>query len=72
MAKLLQNWYLDHIVVPAADRYGLTDQYAYISPSIDRFPLGPEQVKLGYQSGFSSAVHYPLLAGLMGVLVLKK
>ncbi|RPH87850.1 MAG: bifunctional demethylmenaquinone methyltransferase/2-methoxy-6-polyprenyl-1,4-benzoquinol methylase, partial [Chroococcales cyanobacterium metabat2.561] len=41
-------------------------------PSIDRFPQGREQVKLGYQSGFSSAVHYPLLAGLMGVLVLKK
>lgn len=72
MAKLLQNWYLDHIVVPAADRYGLTDQYAYISPSIDRFPQGREQVKLGYRSGFSGAVHYPLLAGLMGVLVLKK
>jgi demethylmenaquinone methyltransferase/2-methoxy-6-polyprenyl-1,4-benzoquinol methylase len=72
MAKLLQNWYLDHIVVPAAERYGLTDQYAYISPSIDRFPQGREQVKLGYRSGFSGAVHYPLLAGLMGVLVLKK
>jgi demethylmenaquinone methyltransferase/2-methoxy-6-polyprenyl-1,4-benzoquinol methylase len=72
IAKLFQNWYLDHIVVPTADRYGLTDQYAYISPSIDRFPQGREQVKLGYQAGFSDAVHYPLLAGLMGVLVLKK
>jgi demethylmenaquinone methyltransferase/2-methoxy-6-polyprenyl-1,4-benzoquinol methylase len=70
--KLFQNWYLDRIVVPAAERYGLTDQYAYISPSIDRFPQGQEQVKLGYRSGFSDAVHYPLLAGLMGVLVLKK
>jgi demethylphylloquinol methyltransferase len=70
--KLFQNWYLDRIVVPTAERYGLTDQYAYISPSIDRFPQGQEQVKLGYQSGFSHAIHYPLLAGLMGVLVLKK
>lgn len=72
IAKLFQNWYLDRIVVPTAERYGLTDQYAYISPSIDRFPQGQEQVKLGYQAGFARAVHYPLLAGLMGVLVLKK
>jgi demethylmenaquinone methyltransferase/2-methoxy-6-polyprenyl-1,4-benzoquinol methylase len=50
----------------------LTEEYAYISPSLDRFPTGKEQVKLGYQSGFSEATHYPIAGGLMGVLVLKK
>jgi demethylphylloquinol methyltransferase len=72
IARLFSRWYLETIVVPTADRYGLTDEYAYISPSIDRFPTGPEQVQLGYEAGFRSAIHYPIAGGIMGVLVLQK
>lgn len=69
LAEQFQRWYLDALVVPAAQQMGLTDEYAYIGPSIDRFPAGPEQVALAHQAGFNQAVHYPIAGGLMGVLV---
>jgi demethylphylloquinol methyltransferase len=72
LARLFSRWYLETIVVPTAQRYGLTDEYAYIAPSIDRFPTGTEQVQLGYEAGFHSALHYPIAGGIMGVLVLQK
>ena len=64
-----QQWYLSHIVVPTAERCGLSEEYAYIGPSVDRFPPGAEQVTLAKASGFTRAVHYPIAGGLMGVLV---
>ena len=64
-----QQWYLDVVVVPAAERLGLSEEYAYISPSVDRFPLGPQQVDLALAAGFGRAVHYPIAGGMMGVLV---
>ncbi|NJM98118.1 MAG: bifunctional demethylmenaquinone methyltransferase/2-methoxy-6-polyprenyl-1,4-benzoquinol methylase UbiE [Phormidesmis sp. RL_2_1] len=64
-----QRWYLNAIVVPTAERFELSEEYAYISPSVDRFPLGTEQVALAQASGFSQAVHYPIAGGMMGVLV---
>ncbi|MEM9164103.1 MAG: bifunctional demethylmenaquinone methyltransferase/2-methoxy-6-polyprenyl-1,4-benzoquinol methylase UbiE [Cyanobacteria bacterium P01_F01_bin.4] len=67
-----QQWYLDAVVVPAANRCGLTEEYAYIGPSVDRFPQGPEQIDLACRAGFTQAVHYPLMGGLMGVLVATK
>jgi len=67
-----QQWYLDNIVVPTAKNLGLTEEYAYISPSLDRFPSGVEQVKLARAAGFSQVTHYPISAGLMGVLVVTK
>ncbi len=70
--KQFQAWYLDNIVVPTAERCGLTAEYAYISPSLDRFPVGKEQVDLGLEAGFARAVHYPILGGLMGILVLSR
>ena len=72
LAQHFQQWYLNTIVIPAANRCGLTEEYAYIGPSVDRFPLGPEQVSLAHQAGFSQAVHYPLMGGMMGVLVAGK
>lgn len=68
----LQRWYLDRIVVPTAAQLDLEAEYAYLAPSVERFPQGPEQVQLGYEAGFSHAVHYPLMGGMMGVLVLSK
>ena len=65
-------WYLDNRVVPAAERLGFMDEYAYISPSLDRFPIGPEQVNLAKDAGFTKATHYPIAGGTMGVLVITK
>ncbi|MBW4692489.1 MAG: bifunctional demethylmenaquinone methyltransferase/2-methoxy-6-polyprenyl-1,4-benzoquinol methylase UbiE [Lyngbya sp. HA4199-MV5] len=70
--RALQQWYLDAIVVPAAQQFGLTEEYAYIAPSLDRFPTGAEQVTLARQAGFVSATHYPIAGGTMGVLVVMK
>lgn len=64
-----QQWYLGNIVVPTAQRFDLTQEYAYISPSVDRFPAGAEQVALASAAGFARAVHYPIAGGMMGVLV---
>lgn len=68
--RQFQQWYLDRVVVPAAQRHGLTEEYAYIGPSLDRFPIGPEQVQLAKQAGFADAKHYPIAGGTMGVLVI--
>ena len=70
--RSFQQWYLANVVVPGAKRLNMTEEYAYISPSLDRFPTGDEQVKLAQQTGFTSAIHYPLAGGMMGVLVLRK
>nr|WP_051158624.1 bifunctional demethylmenaquinone methyltransferase/2-methoxy-6-polyprenyl-1,4-benzoquinol methylase UbiE [Nodosilinea nodulosa] len=69
LAEQFQRWYLDALVVPAAEQMGLTEEYAYIGPSVDRFPDGPEQVALARRAGFGQAVHYPIAGELMGVLV---
>ncbi len=70
--RSLQQWYLDTLVVPMAAGLGLREEYAYISPSLDRFPSGAEQVVLADQAGFSHAVHYPIAADMMGILVATK
>ncbi|MEL6939190.1 MAG: bifunctional demethylmenaquinone methyltransferase/2-methoxy-6-polyprenyl-1,4-benzoquinol methylase UbiE [Cyanobacteria bacterium J06598_1] len=67
-----QKWYLETIVVPTAERLGMSEEYAYIGPSVDRFPPGSEQVKLAKTAGFAKAVHYPIAGGMMGVLVATK
>lgn len=67
-----QQWYLDNLVVPMAENLGLTEEYAYISPSLERFPTGQEQVKLAKEAGFAGATHYPIASGMMGVLVVTK
>jgi ubiquinone/menaquinone biosynthesis methyltransferase len=70
--RTFQQWYLDTIVVPLADRLGVKEEYAYISPSLDRFPVGKEQVEIAHQVGFISATHYPIANGMMGVLIVSK
>jgi len=69
LIKQFQQWYLNTIVVPTAERLGMSEEYAYIGPSVDRFPLGAEQVALAKAAGFESAKHYPIAGGMMGVLV---
>lgn len=70
--QAFQQWYLGNIVVPTARSMGLTEEYAYINPSVERFPIGTEQVKLADSVGYTQAVHYPLMGGMMGILVLTK
>lgn len=70
--RAFQQWYLETIVVPIAQQLGLTEEYAYISPSLDRFPTGQEQVELARQAGFPDPIHYPIANGMMGVLVMAK
>lgn len=72
LIRSFQQWYLDNLVVPTAKRFGLTAEYAYIAPSLDRFPIGSEQVHLARQAGFADAIHYQIAGGAMGVLVVTK
>jgi demethylphylloquinol methyltransferase len=67
-----QQWYLANIVVPTAEEMGMKEEYAYINPSVERFPTGREQVKLAQAAGFQQTTHYPLMGGMMGILVLRK
>ncbi|MDJ0590996.1 MAG: bifunctional demethylmenaquinone methyltransferase/2-methoxy-6-polyprenyl-1,4-benzoquinol methylase UbiE [Pleurocapsa sp. MO_226.B13] len=70
--QVFQQWYLANVVVPIAEDLGLKQEYAYINPSLERFPTGKEQVKLAQAAGFERATHYPLMGGMMGILVLTK
>lgn len=72
LVQQFQQWYLGAIVVPTAERFGMTEEYAYIAPSLDRFPIRTEQVRLARQAGFAAATHYPIAGGTMGVLVVRK
>lgn len=70
--RAFQQCYLDNLVVPLADYLGVKEEYAYISPSLDRFPIGEEQIELARQVGYATATHYPIANGMMGMLVLSK
>jgi len=72
LMQSFQDFYLDRMVVPLADRFEMTEEYAYIAPSLARFPIGAEQVKLAKTAGFTQATHYAIANGLMGILVLQK
>ncbi len=64
--RSFQQWYLNTVVVPTAQRFGLREEYAYINPSLD------QQVALAKTAGFRQATHYPIAGGMMGVLVVTK
>jgi demethylmenaquinone methyltransferase/2-methoxy-6-polyprenyl-1,4-benzoquinol methylase len=72
LMQIFQDFYLERVVVPLADRFNMTEEYAYIAPSLARFPVGSEQVKLAKAAGFSQATHYAIANGIMGILVLEK
>lgn len=70
--QAFMQWYLDTLVVPVATQFSLAEEYAYIAPSLEKFPQGPQQVHLAKQAGFAQATHYPISGGIMGVLVVSK
>ena len=72
LMQIFQDFYLDRVVVPLADRFKMTDEYAYIAPSLARFPIGSEQVRLAKGAGFVHATHYAIANGMMGILILQK
>ncbi|NJK64301.1 MAG: bifunctional demethylmenaquinone methyltransferase/2-methoxy-6-polyprenyl-1,4-benzoquinol methylase UbiE [Synechococcaceae cyanobacterium SM2_3_1] len=67
-----QELYLERIVVPAAARLGVGDEYEYIYPSLETFPTAAEQLALATTVGFDQSHYYPLTGGLMGILLVQK
>lgn len=67
-----QSWCLNQVVVPLAAQFDLEAEYAYILPSLKRFPQGKQQVEKAQQAHFVNVVHYPIAGGMMGVLVAEK
>jgi demethylmenaquinone methyltransferase/2-methoxy-6-polyprenyl-1,4-benzoquinol methylase len=67
-----QEFYLNNVVVPIASQYDLGDEYAYILPSVRRFPQGRQQEQLGQAIGFRYTYHHPIAGGMMGILLLRK
>ncbi len=70
--RQFQQFYLSNIVVPTAKIYGMEQEYAYIFPSLLRFPQGRAQEQLALSCGFHSATHYAIAGGMMGILLLTK
>lgn len=42
----VQGFFLDNLVVPAAKERGVGPEYEYLRPSIERFPVGRQQVRI--------------------------
>ncbi|KAL0385518.1 UNVERIFIED_CONTAM: 2-phytyl-1,4-beta-naphthoquinone methyltransferase, chloroplastic [Sesamum radiatum] len=72
ITSTLQDWMIDHLVVPVASWYGLTSEYRYLKNSIKEYLTGAELEKLALEAGFSEAKHYEIAGGFMGNLVAKR
>ncbi|CAD7698840.1 unnamed protein product [Ostreobium quekettii] len=72
LVDAFQGFALEHLVVPVARLYGLEDEYKYLRPSIENFPCGAEQERLGRNSGFATVRHYEIGFKLMGILLCQK
>lgn len=70
--RAFQAFYLQNLVVPLAAQLGAKEDYTYILPSLEGFPTGSQQVSLAQDAGFKSCQFFPLLGGLMGILVAQK
>ena len=57
LMRSFQQFYLDTLVVPIAQQFGMTQEYAYINPSLEKFPIGEEQVAIARLAGFATATH---------------
>jgi demethylphylloquinol methyltransferase len=70
LADAAQGVFLERLVVPEAEKYGMREQYAYLRPSVHAYPPGRELERMATAgAGFAYARHYPLAFGMMGCLV---
>jgi len=67
----VQSFFLDMLVVPAAEEKGVGDEYRYLRPSIKNYPNGTSLERIARSAGFEEARYYEIGLGLMGVLVCK-
>lgn len=65
----LQEFFLESLVVPAAEAEGVGEEYRYLRPSIKKYPKGAALERMARDSGFSFARYYEIGFGLMGCLV---
>lgn len=72
MIQQVQKWYLEQIVVPAAQNLSVQSEYAYIDDSLQKFPTGKEQKIIAENLGFAEVKHYTTAGDMMGVLVIRK
>lgn len=68
----VQGFFLDSLVVPAAEAEGVGDEYRYLRPSIKKYPNGRALEKMARASGFETVRYYEIGFGLMGCLVCQK
>lgn len=67
-----QTWCLTQVVEPLSALFDMQSEYAYILPSLEKFPKGQQQVEMAERVGFVNAIHYTIAGGMMGVLVAQK
>ncbi|WP_287128500.1 bifunctional demethylmenaquinone methyltransferase/2-methoxy-6-polyprenyl-1,4-benzoquinol methylase UbiE [Candidatus Cyanaurora vandensis] len=67
-----QRWYLTEVVPRLGAWFNLADQYAYLAPSLERFPEPPALALLARQVGFRTVTHRSLENGGIHFLVLQK
>ena len=68
----IQKTALAAVVVPVASSMGMEEEYAYLRPSIEKYPTGEELQRMAREAGFRQTHFYPLAGGLMGCLVATK
>jgi len=69
LVRNFQFFCLQYIVVPVATLCGVREEYAYLKPSIERYPTGDGLIQKALDSGFETADFIPVAGGLMGMLV---
>ncbi|XP_018447421.2 2-phytyl-1,4-beta-naphthoquinone methyltransferase, chloroplastic [Raphanus sativus] len=67
VTTFMQDWMIDNIVVPVATLYDLAKEYEYLKYSISEYLTGEELETLALEAGFSSARHYEISGGFMGI-----
>jgi demethylphylloquinol methyltransferase len=66
-----QQWYLNTVVPQLGRWLKLEAEYAYIAPSLERFPKAAEQVAIAQAQGFKRAIHRTVEQGAIGFLILE-
>jgi demethylphylloquinol methyltransferase len=66
-----QQWYLNSVVPQLGRWLKLEAEYAYIAPSLERFPKAAEQVAIAQAQGFKRAIHRTVEQGAIGFLILE-